>query len=125
MERKYYKDGVEAPQQKETESGTIYNYNSEANHDMLISDGYELSNEVQKVVPQQITMRQTKLALLAKGMLITIENIIDNMDDKSVEIEWEYSAVTERNSPFVAQMCGILEISEEEADDLFIYASTL
>ena len=51
MERKWYKqiDGewVEAPQQIETEKGTLYNYNSESNHLMLRRDGYVPENEME------------------------------------------------------------------------------
>jgi len=44
MERKWYKevDGklVEAPQSITTENGIMYNYNCEANEEMLRRDGY-------------------------------------------------------------------------------------
>ena len=51
MERKWYKqiDGewVEAPQQIEVENGTLYNYNSDSNEEMLRRDGYVPENEME------------------------------------------------------------------------------
>lgn len=51
MERKWYKqingEWVEAPQQIETENGTLYNYNSDSNEEMLRRDGYVPENEME------------------------------------------------------------------------------
>ena len=51
MERKWYKqingEWVEAPQQIETEIGTLYNYNSDSNEEMLRRDGYVPENEIE------------------------------------------------------------------------------
>ena len=50
MNRKWYKkineELVEAPQNIETEKGTMYNYNCDANEDMLRKDGYLPENEL-------------------------------------------------------------------------------
>lgn len=51
MERKWYKltnnEWVEAPQSIETENGTMYNYNCDANEVMLRADGYLPENEIE------------------------------------------------------------------------------
>ena len=51
MERKWYKqingEWVEAPQQIERENGTLYNYNSDSNEEMLRRDGYVPENEME------------------------------------------------------------------------------
>jgi hypothetical protein len=51
MERKWYKqingEWVEAPQQIELENGTLYNYNSDSNEEMLRRDGYVPENEME------------------------------------------------------------------------------
>ena len=50
MERKWYKivNGawVEAPASIETERGTMYNYNCEANEEQLRDDGYLPEDEI-------------------------------------------------------------------------------
>lgn len=91
----------------------------------LTSEGYEHEVELEGLpTPSQITMRQTKLALLNKGLLDTVNQAVATLD-QAAQIEWEYSAVTERNSPFVAQMGLLLGLSESEVDELFIYAEGL
>ncbi len=51
MERKWYKqingEWVEAPKQIELENGTLYNYNSDSNEEMLRRDGYVPENEME------------------------------------------------------------------------------
>lgn len=50
MERKWYKlvngEWIEAPQQIETENGTMYNYNCDSNEEMLRHDGYLPEDEI-------------------------------------------------------------------------------
>ena len=50
MERKWYKleNGVqnEAPQQKDTTNGIIFNFNAESNEPMLREDGYLPEDEI-------------------------------------------------------------------------------
>jgi len=76
-------------------------------------------------LPTSITMRQTKLALLSKGLLDVVENAITNMNDKAAEIEWQNSSVVERNNLLVNNMCSALGMSNEEIDEFFIFANTL
>ena len=51
MERKWYKqingEWAEAPQRIELENGTLYNYNSDSNEEMLRRDGYVPENEIE------------------------------------------------------------------------------
>ena len=51
MERKWYKqingEWVEAPQQIETGKGTLFNYNSDSNEEMLRRDGYIPEDELE------------------------------------------------------------------------------
>jgi hypothetical protein len=50
MERKWYKkingEWIEAPQQVETENGTMFNFNCESNEKMLRELGYLPENEL-------------------------------------------------------------------------------
>lgn len=74
-------------------------------------------------VPPVVSMRQARLALLGAGMLTAIEAAIDDIEDETqraaARIEWDYAAMVERSSAFVALLGGAIGLSAEDADDLF------
>ena len=79
-------------------------------------------------VPQVVTMRQARLALLQQGLLASIQPAIDSLDEPSrsaASIEWEYSQTVERNRPFVQLLSQALELTDEDLDALFTLAATL
>jgi hypothetical protein len=80
---------------------------------------------VTKYVPQEITMRQCRLALLAKELLATVDTAIEDMNDATIAIEWEYATTVQRDSDLVINLCSQLGMSSEQTDDLFVYAETL
>lgn len=79
--------------------------------------------------PQQVTMRQARLALLAAGLLDDVEEAIaaipDPVQRKAAQIEWEYASMVERQSAFVQQLAVGLGLSTEQMDDLFMQAAAL
>ena len=81
------------------------------------------------VVPQAVTMRQARLALLAAGYLDRVQEAFANIPDESVKkaamIEWEYAGTVERNSPFTTQMAAMLGLSSDDLDRLFLAAAAL
>jgi len=81
----------------------------------------------QPPVPQSVTMRQARLALLAIGKLDTINAIIDTIeppDTKAqVQIEWEYAQTVDRTSPWVLALQPALMLSDEDLDALFTAAA--
>lgn len=79
-------------------------------------------------IPQKVTMRQARLALLSAGLLNLVESSIEALQEPlktQVRIEWEYSAVVERNSALVQQMAQSLGLTGEQLDQLFLQANTL
>lgn len=80
-------------------------------------------------VPESVTMRQGRLALLAYGLLDTVNEAIQAIEDPAVRkaamIEWEYAQTIDRNSQFVSTMIEQLGLSTTQRDQLFILASTL
>lgn len=80
-------------------------------------------------VPEQVTMRQARLALLAAGLLDDVEEAIaaipDPVQRKAAQIEWEYANMIERQSEFVQQLAVGLGLSTEQLDDLFMQAAAL
>jgi len=80
-------------------------------------------------VPQTVTPRQFRLALLMSGIsLSTIEAMIDSLPepDKSItRITWEYSIEFQRNNPLLNAMAPNLGFTQQQIDELFQLASTL
>lgn len=79
-------------------------------------------------IPQKVTMRQARLALMQAGLLTLVDNAIETLEEPlktQVKIEWEYSAVIERNSALVQQMATSLGLDSNQLDQLFLQANTL
>lgn len=79
-------------------------------------------------VPEVVTMRQARLALLQAGLLSQVDTAIDDLpepDKSAARIEWEYSQEVQRDKPFVAMLAPALGLTEEALDDLFRHAATL
>jgi hypothetical protein len=79
-------------------------------------------------VPSSITMRQARLQLHAIGKLAAVQEAINQLPEPpktEAQIEWDYAAVVERASPFVALLTPALGLSDEDMDDLFREAAKL
>ena len=80
------------------------------------------------VVPQAVTMRQARLALLGAGLLSQVDAAIASLPSpqkEAAQIEWEYAAVVQRNSGLVPAMAQALGMTEAQIDALFFLAATL
>ena len=78
--------------------------------------------------PQEITMRQARLALLDIGLLDNVPVVINSLpepDRTRAQIEWEYSNALQRDNPFVTVLGTALGLSSSDIDNLFITASGL
>jgi len=77
-------------------------------------------------VPQQVTPRQARLALLQIGKLDAVSGALAAIPDpakrKAAQIEWEYAITIERKSPLVDALATALELSPTDIDNLFIAA---
>ncbi len=79
-------------------------------------------------VPTSVTMRQARLALLSAGLLSNVNAAVAAMpglEGDAARIEWEFSGSVERNRPLVLSLAGILSLTPQQLDDLFITAATL
>jgi hypothetical protein len=79
-------------------------------------------------VPQSVTMRQARLALLQQGILAQVDTVIDSLDEperSAAKIEWEYSQSVERERPFVQALAPGLGLTDDDLDNLFKLAATL
>jgi hypothetical protein len=77
-----------------------------------------------KYVPQEVSMRQARLALLAQGHYTTIQAAM-SMQPEAAKIEWEYATIVTRDSALTQAMIAVLGLSDTDADDLFILAGGL
>lgn len=85
-------------------------------------------------VPQMVTRRQARQALLIKGVLDKVEVGIASLDDGTpegkqkmqlAEIEWQDSLNFERNRPLVIELGKAIGFDAAGLDALFIFAATL
>ena len=75
-------------------------------------------------VPAAVTMRQARLALLAAGKLEAVTAAVQQVGG-AAQIEWEYAAEVRRDWPLVAQLTGVLGMTDADMDALFAQAATL
>lgn len=99
----------------------------------LVFDGLwrittQAPHPVKEPVPTSITMRQARLQLHAIGKLAAVQEAINQLPEPpktSAQIEWDYAAVVERASPFVALLTPAIGLTDEQMDDLFREAEKL
>ncbi len=88
----------------------------------------EPADPVVTPVPQSVTMRQARLALLQTGLLEQVNIAIQNLpgsQGEAARIEWEFSSTVERNRPLLQSLVVALNLTEAQLDDLFNLAATL
>lgn len=86
------------------------------------------ASQPQSPVPQVVTMRQARLALLGANKLAAVDTAIDALPEptKSIaRIEWDYSSEVHRNKPLVLTLGPALGLTTQQLDDLFRLAVTL
>ena len=79
-------------------------------------------------VPNSVTMRQARLALLGAGLLDDIDAAIDSLPSPQKEaarIEWEYATDVQRSSGLVPMMGAALGLDDAALDALFSVAGGL
>lgn len=80
-------------------------------------------------VPQSVTRRQARQALLLAGLLDNVQPAIDSIADpvqrSMAQIEWDDSQQFERKRPLLVSLAAGLGLGEEALDNLFIQAAQL
>lgn len=75
-------------------------------------------------IPQTVSPRQARLALLAAGLLDDVEATI-TAAPRSVQIDWEFANEIRRDNPVIASMAATLNLTEAQIDDLFVAAAAI
>ena len=82
-----------------------------------------------KIVPETVSRRQLRLALVLSSFDLTIIDVkINQLPEPNRSfalIAWNDAVVFERNDALLNQLAGQLSLSEDNLDDLFINASKL
>lgn len=82
----------------------------------------------EEIVPTSVTARQGWLYMHREGLLGQIEDYIDSQpepEQTEARIEWEKTAVIERNNPMLAQIAETMQWDDERLDEMFLAASKL
>lgn len=85
-------------------------------------------DEMRARVPQSVTMRQARLALLGAGLLPAVTAAVDAMpepDKTAAQITWEFAATVDRGFGMVPALAAAMGMTETQIDDLFIAAAQL
>lgn len=80
------------------------------------------------IVPQRITARQARLALLDAGLLDDVDAIIEALPANvraQVRIEWDRATHVERGSQVTQMVVTALGLTAVQVDDLFVAAAGL
>lgn len=75
-------------------------------------------------VPQAVTPRQARLALLAAGLLDDVNAAVAAAGPQA-QIDWDYALEIRRDNALIASMAGQLNLSSKQIDDLFRAAAVL
>jgi len=76
------------------------------------------------VIPQSISMRQARLALLAAGLLDQVNAGMATMP-QSAQIEWEFASEVRRDNALIGAMATALGLDDEALDSLFTAGALL
>ena len=76
------------------------------------------------IVPEFVSMRQTRLALLGAGVLTTVKALIAESTEE-VQIYWDTAQEVHRNNEIVLAVQTELGLTDAQLDAMFISASTL
>lgn len=75
-------------------------------------------------VPQVVTPRQARLALLGAGLL-NIVNAAVATADAQAQIDWDYALEIRRDNALIASIAEQLNLTEQDVDNLFRTAAAI
>jgi hypothetical protein len=79
-------------------------------------------------VPAVVTMRQARQAMLSAGILAQVDALIAAMpgeEGESARIDWNHARDVKRDWPLIGALGPQMGLTEQEIDDLFVYAATI
>lgn len=79
-------------------------------------------------VPQSVSMRQARLALLGAGLLQSVADAVAAMpgvQGDAARIEWEYAQEVRRDSALLALLATAMQMTDAQLDALFTEGAAL
>lgn len=79
-------------------------------------------------VPEMVTMRQARQAMLYAGILGQVDSLIAAMpgeEGESARIDWNHARDMKRDWPLIGPLGQQVGLNEQQIDDLFIYAGSI
>jgi hypothetical protein len=116
------------------ENSKLYNdYVYFLKNDGIVEDTEFITDEDKiniQVVPETVTRRQLRQALILSDFDLTIiDNFINSVEDEKERLildnYWNASTEFERNHPILIDFSNKLDFTTEQTNDLFILANTL
>lgn len=113
--------GSEPTYNPETEvlTGPKYEFDGQA-----VQRIYSVAGRPPAPIPQVVSMRQARLALLDAGLLDDIDLAIRSMP-RQAQIEWEFASEVRRDSGLIDAVKTLTTLSDSDVDNLFLSAATL
>lgn len=71
-----------------------------------------------------LTMRQFRLGLLSAGLLSAVTAAVENLGE-AARIEFEYASTVKRDNILVTSMIGMLGLTGEQVDAMWVNAANL
>ena len=85
--------------------------------------------EIKAIVPEKITARQLKSAMILAGINLTaVDAIIATLPQPQLDlamVNWEYSTSFYRNNSMINQIAGALKLTHEQVDAIFVNGEKL
>jgi hypothetical protein len=75
------------------------------------------------VIPQTVTARQARRALLAAGLLDQANAAVAASNNQAMQIDWDFAAEIYRNSAWIGQLASALNLNDAAVDALFTSAA--
>jgi len=75
-------------------------------------------------IPQSVTPYQARAALLAAGLLDSVNAAVTKAGGQT-QLAWEYATTVERSSTFIAAVQPTLGLSDAQVDALFVAATNV
>lgn len=88
----------------------------------------EIAEHRKSLVPESVTMRQARLAMLGAGILDEVGALIQQMpgdEGRAARIDWEYALDVRRDWPLIDGLGSQLGLTEQQIDELFIAAAAV
>jgi hypothetical protein len=88
----------------------------------------EIEAHRKSLIPESVTMRQARQAMLSAGILAQVDALIAAMpgeEGESARIDWNHAQEVKREWPLIGALGPQMGLTEQQIDDLFIYAATI